>query len=700
MSDIFLSYSREDRMRVAPLVEFLSSRGIDVWWDRDINPGDSFEEVIDKHILNTKCVVVVWSQSSINSRWVINEALEGLDREILVPLLFDEVRVPIAFKQTQAADFTSWPDSVDEHEAESLLTAIASILDRDEQIPVGELPVSGKAGKKRSFLTLLFTLITLVLAGLLWTFNSTDEATERKLAILRFSNITDVTETYLADSLSSELHKRLNNLGGLRVVSQFASWDVPIDLSSSDISARLDVELLLDGKLISMGTSTRLLVILRAVDDRILWQREYDASTPDLQKLTQRIADHLVSELDLPITEKSEAQVNQTYTVSESAYSSYLKGESLLRQSSDLATLSRAKDYFESAINEDNRFVRAYSGLCRVNISLYEGSRNTGEFENAERSCNRALTLEPSEAEAYLALGELYLHSGQADIAESQIRKAISINTNDVDAHVALGRVLNDLDRRSEAFAAFNRAVDSQPGYWRSFNARGVFHYQHGEFPQAIDDFTRVILLDPDNTKALNNLGTARYLDGQFAEAIDSWQQSAAISPSRSALANMGTGYYFLKDFKQAALMFEQAIAATPDDHRLWGNLADVQRMANQEVSARENYEKAIQLALKDLSINNSDVETTSRLAVYFAALKSVSQAEIYINATRSLAGNDPFIEYNLTVALLLLDKTDEAFEIYQGLSESGLPQSLVNAEPMFAVLKQRKMDGSTGPEE
>ena len=80
MADIFVSYSREDRKRVAPLIELLESLGLSVWWDREIKPGDDFEGNIDKAILDARCVVVVWSKHSVKSRWVRNEALEGLDR--------------------------------------------------------------------------------------------------------------------------------------------------------------------------------------------------------------------------------------------------------------------------------------------------------------------------------------------------------------------------------------------------------------------------------------------------------------------------------------------------------------------------------------------------------------------------------------------------------------------------------------------
>ena len=70
MSEIFVSYAREDRDRVETLVESLEQQGFSIWWDREIVPGDSFDELIDTQIGEAQVVLVVWTKSSIDSRWV------------------------------------------------------------------------------------------------------------------------------------------------------------------------------------------------------------------------------------------------------------------------------------------------------------------------------------------------------------------------------------------------------------------------------------------------------------------------------------------------------------------------------------------------------------------------------------------------------------------------------------------------------
>lgn len=106
MADIFASYASEDRDRVEPLVEALQQPSRDVWWDRELIAGPSFDEKIEEALDGASCVVVVWSEHSVKSHWV---RAEGLNRNVLVPLLIDDVRPPLAFRIAQTARLTDWP---------------------------------------------------------------------------------------------------------------------------------------------------------------------------------------------------------------------------------------------------------------------------------------------------------------------------------------------------------------------------------------------------------------------------------------------------------------------------------------------------------------------------------------------------------------------------------------------------------------
>jgi formylglycine-generating enzyme required for sulfatase activity len=128
MADIFLSYAREDLQRVLPLVRALEERGWSVWWDRTIPPGRRFAKVIEEALEAARCVVVVWSTASVDSDWVEIEASEGRQRDILVPVRIDDVRIPFQFRGIQTANLSDWQDLEPHEEFAKLVSALVELL--------------------------------------------------------------------------------------------------------------------------------------------------------------------------------------------------------------------------------------------------------------------------------------------------------------------------------------------------------------------------------------------------------------------------------------------------------------------------------------------------------------------------------------------------------------------------------------------
>ena len=86
MADIFVSYSRSDKTRVAPLVAAIKAKGWSVWWDPSIAAGQQFDDQIEAELLAASAVLVVWTPASVLSRWVRGEARDAAERDILVPV--------------------------------------------------------------------------------------------------------------------------------------------------------------------------------------------------------------------------------------------------------------------------------------------------------------------------------------------------------------------------------------------------------------------------------------------------------------------------------------------------------------------------------------------------------------------------------------------------------------------------------------
>jgi hypothetical protein len=97
MADIFLSYSRQDLEAVRPLAELLEQQCWTVFWDRDLESGEQWPEVLEAELKRAGCVVVAWSEASIASRWVRVEAGHGLERSSLFPALLEDIKPPFGF---------------------------------------------------------------------------------------------------------------------------------------------------------------------------------------------------------------------------------------------------------------------------------------------------------------------------------------------------------------------------------------------------------------------------------------------------------------------------------------------------------------------------------------------------------------------------------------------------------------------------
>ena len=128
MSDIFISYAREDREAIRALAVRLERRGWSVWWDRHILAGKEYDEVIQHEIDRTRCVLVAWSQHSVGSRWVKAEADEGAKRRILIPICLDESAPPLGFRNIQAVSFAGASPDAESPAFKDLVDAISDLV--------------------------------------------------------------------------------------------------------------------------------------------------------------------------------------------------------------------------------------------------------------------------------------------------------------------------------------------------------------------------------------------------------------------------------------------------------------------------------------------------------------------------------------------------------------------------------------------
>ena len=130
MAEIFISYARVDRERAQALAGALDREGWSVWWDRDIPPGRTFDDVIEEALATARCVIVLWTSDSIRSEWVKAEASEAARRRILVPVLADQVRPPLEFRRIQSASLLEWASLATNPDWSQFCQAVGGLVGR------------------------------------------------------------------------------------------------------------------------------------------------------------------------------------------------------------------------------------------------------------------------------------------------------------------------------------------------------------------------------------------------------------------------------------------------------------------------------------------------------------------------------------------------------------------------------------------
>ena len=163
MSDIFISYKHEDILLAKTLAAELTDLGWTVWWDHDIPAGQDYDEVIVNELSSAKCVLVLWSERSVNSRNVKDEANVALERKVLIPIFIGkDTRPPLGFRMIQGVKWNQ-NDHMDETELMELLRQITRLIGNSPINPVYEFlnagseaiqqPVDKKTEEKTDSLT-------------------------------------------------------------------------------------------------------------------------------------------------------------------------------------------------------------------------------------------------------------------------------------------------------------------------------------------------------------------------------------------------------------------------------------------------------------------------------------------------------------------------------------------------------------------
>jgi TolB-like protein/Tfp pilus assembly protein PilF len=419
-------------------------------------------------------------------------------------------------------------------------------------------------------------------------------ARPNSIAVLPFINTNpDSTDDYLGVGLASGLTRTLSRLAGIRVADQasaFSEWGDPLGRGR-----RLQVGTVLEGTLRRVGDQLRVTARLVDVNQGFeLWSETYDRRSAEVLQVQEEIVRAVAATLRLPVADSAALQLRRPTSSSE-AYDAYMVGRYRLGRSGP-NDAAEAVANFTRAIRLDSSFAVAYAALAEAQMPRYQEElppRLT--LLTAESAARTALQLDSTLAGPHRTLGEIrWGYSRDWPGAEAEFRRAIELAPSGPDAHQAYARFLFAMDRRAEALALGQRAVELSPLSPAARENLGWLYVHARDFDRAREALARSIQLDSTNWRphfdlmlleqAATNYGQARaHLERATRRALlrldlrVSWVQLLALSGQADSARAYMQGFHspfwrvppYLEACMQAALgdrakafaSLEQAVA-------------------------------------------------------------------------------------------------------------------------------------------
>ena len=370
---------------------------------------------------------------------------------------------------------------------------------------------------------------------------------QKSIAVLPFDNLSrDPDNAYFAEGVQDEILTRLAKVADLKVISRTSTQrfkSAPADLR--EIAKQLGVTHILEGSVQKAGDSVRVNVqLINALTDVHLWADTYDRKLTDIFAIESEIAKNVAENLKARLNGRAEEVLAARPTENTAAHELYLKGRYFWNRR-NTASLRKAGDYFQQAINLDPNYALAYAGLADVHsiLPVYAGTAPKDDVPKALVAARKAVELDSNLAEAHTSLGNALISNAQLTLSEPEFRRALELNPNYATAHQWLAECLFGQGRFPESLAENERAHELDPlsliinaSYASSLS--GV-----GRYDDAIKQARKTLELDPELVPAHEILGQTYEDEGKLDEAIAEYRKANEIGPTPSNYAMLAHAY-------------------------------------------------------------------------------------------------------------------------------------------------------------
>ena len=360
----------------------------------------------------------------------------------------------------------------------------------------------------------------------------------RSIAVLPLKNLSgDPQQDYFVDGMTEALITELGKIGALQVLSyqstaRYRQTALPLSL----IARELKVDAFLEGSMIHSGPRVRITArLIQASPERQVWAESYEFDRRDVLAIQGEVARGVASQIRVKVTPSELVRLTTSRRVDSEAYEAYLLGRAHLAKTTP-TSWTRAKEYFEKAIEKDPGYAPAYSGLAELHIRHRPWTRHGDARRQARQWGEKAVELDDTLAEAHTILARCAQQDWDWAGAEREFRFAIALNPSYPLARIWYAMYLYLLLRFDEAVVEARRAQQLDPVSSLVNTFAGSAYFFAGRIEEAIASWQKALELDPSYSHA--SLALARYhvTQGMYPQAIAELQKALIFNQRQPLL--------------------------------------------------------------------------------------------------------------------------------------------------------------------
>jgi TolB-like protein/Tfp pilus assembly protein PilF len=354
------------------------------------------------------------------------------------------------------------------------------------------------------------------------------------VAVLPFANGTaDPNTEYLSDGFADSLIGSLSRLPNLTVrphssVFRYKSKDPDLQ----KVASELRVGAVVSGRVMRRGDS--LLISAELTDtrsNRSLWSGQYESRPSDILVVQRELTGEIAARLTGHLTAEQKSKITEPETNDPEVYQLYLKGRYYWEKRTP-ESLSRAKQYYEQAIQKDPRYALAYVGLAEYFLALpdYTNTSVREAYASVKFNAVRALEIDESQAQAHALLATTYDNDWNSAAAAREYERALELNPRDARIHVLYGTYFQFHGNQEQAFRHFRRALELNPVDLNASENLAYSYYYSREYSQAIEQVKNILQLDPSYAAAHATLSGIYRFMGKYDLWLEEWEKSAELN--------------------------------------------------------------------------------------------------------------------------------------------------------------------------